>query len=156
MVTMKRQLLISAPKNSVQQYLRDLNRLSEYGPKLKEIAVSQTEEGSGVVEVQGKFMSMPWRGAFRVEFTQDGGYRREMVRGPLPKMAGAFHLRSVTGGTLITQEQQCQLPLPLRPLSFVWRRWLDAAMDRELHVIKEGAERLNRELQLKQLEKAAI
>ncbi len=156
MLTAKRQILISAPKESVRKYLRDLSRFSEYGPKLSDVAVSQSDDAGGVVDVQGHFMALPWHGSFKVEFAQDGGYRREMVRGPLPKMVGGFHLRSVTGGTLITQEQQCQLPLPLRPLSFLWRRWLDSAMDRELHVIKEGAERLNRELQLKQLENSAI
>lgn len=156
MLTAKRQILVSAPKESVRRYLRDLKHLCEYAPKIDDVAVAQDDEQSGVVEVQGKFMALPWRGQFRVDFTQDGGYRREMVRGPLPKMVGGFHLRAVAGGTVITQDQQCQLPLPLRPLSFLWKRWLDAAMDRELHVIKEGAERLNRELQLQQLEKAAI
>ena len=156
MLTAKRQILVSAPKESVRRYLRDLRKFSEYGPKLSEVNVAETGADTGVVDVQGKFMAVPWRGSFNVEFTQDGGYRREMVRGPLPKMVGGFHLRSVSGGTVITQEQQCQLPLPLRPLAFIWRRWLDSAMERELHVIKEGAERLNRELQLQQLEKSAI
>lgn len=150
---LSRQILISAPKDSVQLYLRDLNNMAEYEHKVEKVEVAQEEQG-GFVEVQGKFLGLPWRGAFKMEFTRDGGFRSEMVRGPLPKMAGAFHLRSVTGGTIVTRDEQYQFPALLRPLAFLFRGWITRSMDLELGVIKEGAERLNRRLQLKRIEQA--
>ena len=152
MPTIKRQILISAPKESVRQYLRDLERMSDYAPKVRTVSVSYPDAQSGLVEAEGRFMALPWTGSFRVDFTADGGYRREMLRGPLPRLVGGVHLRSVAGGTVLTHEQHFQLPLPLRPLAFMWRRWLLGSMERELHVIKEGAEALNRKLQLQTLE----
>jgi hypothetical protein len=153
MLALSRQILISAPKDSVQLYLRDLKNMAEYEQKVERVDVAQEETG-GFVEVQGKFLGLPWRGAFKMEFTRDGGFRSEMVRGPLAKMVGGFHLRPVTGGTILTHDEQYHFPALLRPLTYLFRGWLTRSIDLELGVIKEGAERLHRRLQLQRIEQA--
>lgn len=152
MLTITRAVLISAPKESVQLYLRDLRNMASYGKKVSAVDPSYPDDESGFVEVSGKFMGMPWRGAFKMQFTRDGGFRSEMVRGPVKHMAGGFHLRPVTGGTVLTHDEHYQFGVLLRPLQFLARRWITRGIEHELGVIKEGAERLNRQLQLKQIE----
>ena len=151
MLTLSQQILISAPKESVQLYLQDLKRLSEYEPKVDKVDIG---EGGGTFEAQGKFFSLPWSASFQVELTKDGGYRKQMTRGPLKKMAGGYHLRPVTGGTIVTHDEEYQLPLPLKPLSGVLRSWIARSMELELRAIKEGAERLHRKRQLDLIEEA--
>jgi hypothetical protein len=70
-------------------------------------------------------------------------------------MALGYHLRPVSGGTIVTHEEEYQFPLLLRPFTFLIKPWLAHTMDLELGVIKEGAERLNRKLHLEQIETAA-
>jgi hypothetical protein len=152
MLTVTKQILISAPKESVALYLRDLQKMSEYEGKVQACEVSYPDSESGFVEVQGKFMGLPWRGAFKMEFTRDGGFRSEMVRGPLRKMVGGFHLRSVAGGTILTHDEQYQFGLLMKPLTPLAKRWVARTMELELGVIKEGAERLHRQRQLQQIE----
>ncbi len=154
MLSISRKILISAPKESVALYLRDLQNMAQYEKKVQRVEVSYPDPDSGFVEVSGKFVGVPWKGAFKMEFTRDGGFRSEMVRGPLSRMVGGFHLRQVAGGTLVTHDEQYQFGWLLRPMAFLFKRWITRSMDLELHVIKEGAERLNRQLQLKQIEQA--
>ena len=94
--------------------------------------------------------------SFSVSFTRDGGFRSEMVKGPLRRVAGGFHLRPVSGGTLLTHDEQYLFPLPLRPLGFFLKRWIGRSIELELSAIKEGAERLNRQLQLRDIEAAGL
>jgi hypothetical protein len=61
-------------------------------------------------------------------------------------------LRSVIGGTVIERDESYELPFLLRPLKSLIRRWLDKTLENELDFIKEGAEGLNRRLQLKRLD----
>ena len=153
MLTVTKQILISASKESVAAYLHDLSKMSEYEAKVTACDVSYPDEASGFVEVQGKFLGvLPWRGAFKMEFTRDGGFRSEMVRGPLRKMVGGFHLRSVAGGTVLTHDEQYQFGLLMKPLTPFAKRWVARTMELELAVIKEGAERLHRQRQLQQIE----
>ena len=151
MLTVTRQILISAPKESVRLYLQDLSRLSEYEPKIDAVEVTGGEKGASF-EAQGRFMAMPWRASFQVDFTRDGGYRSVMVRGPLKQMTGGFHLRPVSGGTIVTRDEQYQVPLPVKPLKPIFRSWITRSMDLQLAAVKEGAEKLNRRLQIEQLE----
>lgn len=153
MLAVSRQILVSAPKDSVELYLRDLKNLAVYEQKVDRVEVTQEETG-GLVEVQGKFLGIPWRGSFRMDYTRDGGYRSEMVRGPIRRVVGGFHLRPVTGGTIVTHDEQYLFPALLRPLTFLLRGWLAHSLELELGVIKEGAERLHRKLQLERIEKA--
>lgn len=152
MFELTRQILISAPKESVELYLRDLRRLEDYEPKIDKIELPETSDGT--LEAEGKFMAIPWRASFQVDFTRDGGYRKEMVRGPLKSMSTGFHLRAVPGGTLVTHDEKYDLPVVLKPLSPVLRPWVWRTMELELAAIKEGAEALHRQRQLEQLERA--
>lgn len=154
MLTVTRQILISAPRESVAAYLRDLRKMSDYEMKVQTCEVSYPDASSGFVEVQGKFMGLPWRGAFKMEFTRDGGFRSEMVRGPLSRMVGGFHLRAVTGGTVLTHDENYQFGFLMAPLTPFAKRWIARSIERELDVIKEGAERLHRQRQLQLIEKA--
>jgi hypothetical protein len=63
-------------------------------------------------------------------------------------MTSSFHLRPISGGTLLTHEEHYGFRLPLGTLMRLFRPTLGHAMDRELHVIKEGAELVHRRCQL--------
>lgn len=153
MLTVTRRIMISAPKESVRLYLRDLANMAEYEQKVDAVQdVSYPDEDSGLVDVRGRFFGLPWRGSFKMEFTRDGGFRSEMTRGPLKKMTGGFHLRAVTGGTVLTHDEHYHFPLAMRPLAYLAKGWLARTLDTELAVIKEGAERLHRQLQIRQIE----
>ena len=152
MLNVSKQILISAPKESVALYLRDLHKMKDYERKVSKVDVTYPDADSGFVEVQGKFMGLPWRGAFKMEFTRDGGFRSEMVRGPLKKMVGGFHLRTVAGGTVLTHDEQYQFGFLFKPLQPFAKRWVARTIELELGVIKEGAERLHRQRQLQQIE----
>ncbi len=154
MISLSRSVLISASKDSVRLYLRDLQNMAEYEPKVEKVEASYPDSDSGFVEVSGRFAGLPWKGAFKMEFTRDGGFKSEMVRGPLKKMVGGFHLRPVAGGTVVTRDEQYHFPAIANPLSFLLRGWIAKSMERELYVVKEGAERLHRQLQLKNIESA--
>ena len=152
MLTLSRRILVSAPKDSVRLYLRDLEKIADYEQKVDRVKVSYPDAESGFVEVSGKVMGLPWRGAFKAEFTHDGGYRAEMVRGPLPRMVRGIHLRSVLGGTIIMHEERYYFPRLFWPVAYLMKRWLQRSQDRELSVIKEGAELLHRQIQIQQIE----
>jgi hypothetical protein len=155
MLNVSRKILISAPKESVRLYLRDLANMAEYEQKVDKVSdVTYPDDQTGFVEVQGKFLGLPWRGSFKMEFTRDGGFRGEMVRGPIKKVTSGYHLRPVSGGTVITHDEQYEFPFVLRPLAFLAKSWVSHSMDLELGVIKEGAERLHRQLQIRQIEQA--
>jgi hypothetical protein len=155
MLNVTRKIMISAPKESVRLYLRDLKNMQDYEQKVNRVVdVSYPNEESGLIDVEGKFFGLPWSGSFKMEFTRDGGFRSEMTRGPLNKVSGGFHLRSVAGGTVVTHDEQYHFPLYLKPLAWAARSWLGRSLELELGVIKEGAERLHRQLQIQQIEKA--
>jgi hypothetical protein len=152
MITITRQILISAPKESVQMYLRDLSNMAEYEQKVESVDATYPDPESGLVEVEGRFLGLPWKGAFKMEFTRDGGFRSEMIRGPLKRMVGGYHLRPVAGGTLLTHDEQYHFPMLIQPVMRFFRGWISRTIDLELSTIKEGAERLNRLIQLKNIE----
>ena len=81
MITISRRILISASRESVRLYLRDLENMAHYEPKVEKMEVSYPDAESGFVEVSGKFIGLPWKGAFKMQFTRDGGFKSEMVRG---------------------------------------------------------------------------
>ncbi len=154
MLNISRRILVSAPRDSVRKYLSDLREIANYETKVDSIEVAPPAEGVAGREAsaEGRFFGLPWRGTFRFEMTQDGGYRGVMVRGPLRRMECRIILRSVAGGTVIEHDETYELPMILRPLDFLIRRWLDQTLENELDFIKEGAEGLNRRLQLQRLE----
>jgi uncharacterized membrane protein len=151
MLTVARKILVSAPRESVRQYLQDLSQLASYERKVQSIEVSPAEGGAEAAAA-GRFFGLPWRGNFRFEYTPDGGYRGVMVSGPLRFMECRVALRPVTGGTVVEHDEAYELPLLLRPLNAFVRRWLDSTLETELDAIKEGAEALNRRLQLRGLD----
>jgi hypothetical protein len=153
MLSVSRRILISAPRDSVRKYLSDLREIARYEPKVDSIEVAPPVDGPGLeASAQGRFFGLPWRGTFRFEMTQDGGYRGVMVRGPLRRMECRIMLRPVVGGTVIEHDEAYDLPLMVRPLNSLIRRWLNHTLESELDSIKEGAEALNRRLQLQGLD----
>lgn len=149
MLTVNRRILISAPHESVRTYLSDLGQIPKYEPKVDSIQMNP----AGDAEAKGRFFGMPWRGTFRFEFKPDGGYRGVMVSGPLRHMECRVMIRPVNGGTLLDHDEEYDLPLILQPLRPLVRRWLDHTLEAELDQIKEGAEALNRRIQLQVLER---
>jgi hypothetical protein len=154
MMNVSRRILVSAPRDSVRKYLSDLREIAKYEPKVNSIEVVPTAEGASGQDAsaEGRFFGLPWHGTFHFDMTQDGGYRGVMVRGPLRKMECRMVLRSVVGGTVIEHDEAYDLPFLLRPLNSFIRRWLDSTLENELDSIKEGAEALNRQLQLQRLD----
>ena len=154
MLNVSRRILVSAPRDSVQKYLSDLREIAKYEPKVHSIEVAPLVEGEPAQEaaVAGRILGLPWRGTFRFERTSDGGYRGSMVSGPLRRMECRMALRPVIGGTSLEHQELYELPLYLRPLSSLIRRWLDKTLESELDSVKEGAELLNRRLQLQRLD----
>ncbi|OGR95979.1 MAG: hypothetical protein A2V88_17180 [Elusimicrobia bacterium RBG_16_66_12] len=151
MLTVSRRILVSAPQGSVQRYLSDLQEIAKYEPKVDAIDVASTDAGQQA-SVSGRFLGLAWSGTFRFEMTRDGGYRGVMVDGPLRRMESRLLLRPVIGGTLVEHQQAYEIPLLLRPLKPFVSRWLDSTLENGLGFIKEGAEALNRRLQLQGLE----
>lgn len=148
MLSVSRRILVSAPRESVQKYLSDFREIAKYEPKVDAIEVGDEAAASA----SGRFLGLPWRGTFRFERTKDGGYRGVMVSGPLRRMECRVVLRPVIGGTLVEHDEAYDFPFFLTPLKPLMRRWLDKTLECELDFIKEGAEALNRRLQLKSLD----
>lgn len=148
MLSVSRRILVSAPRESVQKYLSDLREIAKYEPKVDAIELGDESEAAA----SGRFLGLPWRGTFRFERTKDGGYRGVMVSGPLRRMECRVVLRPVIGGTLVEHDEAYDFPFFLKPLKPLMRRWLDQTLESELDFIKEGAEALNRRLQLKSLD----
>ena len=149
MLSVSRRILVSAPRDSVRKYLSDLREIARYEPKVDAIEVAS--EG-GAASARGRFLGLPWHGTFRFEMTNDGGYRGVMVTGPLRRMECRISLRPVIGGTVIEHDETYELPLLMRPLNSLIRRWLNSMLENELDSIKEGAESLNRRLHLQSLD----
>lgn len=150
-MNVRRSIMISAPRDSVMEFLRDLTQIAHYEEKVDAVQLQPHAEGA-VVDANGRFLGLPWRGRFEVRFTNDGGYRGVMVSGPLRRMECVMTLRPVTGGTVLEHGEEYELPLLMRPVSGLVRRWVDATLENELSSIKEGAEALNRKIQLSKLE----
>lgn len=148
MLSVSRRILVSAPRESVQRYLSDLKQIAKYEPKVDSIELADGSDATA----SGRFLGMPWRGTFRFEMTRDGGYRGMMVAGPLSRMECRVILRPVVGGTLVERDEAYDLPFLMRPLKPLIRRWLDHTLETELDFIKEGAEALNRRVQLDKLD----
>jgi hypothetical protein len=154
MLSVSRRILVSAPRDSVQKYLSDLREIARYEPKVTAIEVAPTAEGVAGQEASasGRFFGLPWHGTFRFEKTSDGGYHGVMTHGTLRRMECRMTLRPVIGGTVIQHDESYELPLLLRPLTSMIRHWLNKTLETKLDFIKEGAEGLNRQLQLRRLD----
>lgn len=152
MVTVSRRILVSAPKETVRLYLQDLKNMADYEQKVERVEAVSGDASGGTFEAAGKFLGLPWRGTLKASYTRDGGYRSEMVRGPIPGAVWGFHLKPVAGGTLVIHEERYPAPLPLRPVLFLLKGRIGHGMELELGVIKEGAERLHRQIMLREIE----
>lgn len=152
MIQVSRSILISAPKLSVKMYLHDLNNVSQYEQKVDVVEVLSQEGKKAQASVSGKFMGFPWKGLFDVSLTDDGGYQAVLTQGSIKRMVCSFQLRSVTGGTVLTHEEQYQFSFLTAPVMRLFRGWLAQTIELELGVIKEEAERVNRRLHLAQIE----
>ncbi|MFI5363714.1 MAG: SRPBCC family protein [Elusimicrobiota bacterium] len=154
MLSVSRRILVSAPRDSVQKYVSDLREIVKYEPKVDAIEVAAPAQGAAGPEAtaSGRFFGLPWHGTFRFRMTPDGGYHAVMISGPVRRMECRMILRPVIGGTVIEHDETYDLPLLLRPLTSMIRKWLQHTLESELDLIKEGAEGLNRRLQLQRLD----
>jgi len=132
-VDVNRRILISAPYESVQTYLRDLSEIARYEPKVDSIAISPAGESA---EASGRFFGMPWHGTFSFEFAPDGGYHGVMLTGPLKRMECRMLIRPVNGGTLLEHDEEYELPLFLKPLRSLVRRWLNQVGNITPHIVR--------------------
>jgi hypothetical protein len=152
MLTQTKKLLVSAPAPVVSAYLKDISRMAEYEPKVQTCEPSYPDGETAVAEASGRWFGLPWRGAFEMRFTHDGGFQSRMVRGPIAEMRGGFHVQRTNGGTIVTHTEAYGFPWFVRPLYPLLRSWLARTMVVELHIIKEGAERLHRQQQLREID----
>ena len=152
MISKSRRILISAPQDSVKLYLRELMNMATYEPRIESVQVLESQGEEARVAASGRFLVVPWSGEFDISFTRDGGYHCSMVSGPLRRMECVYHLRPVSGGTVLTHEEHYLFPVLLRPLAWAISSWLIRSIDLELGAIKEGAELLNRRIQLQRLQ----
>jgi len=153
MLSVTRSILISAPKERVSEYLRDMSRLADYQQKVDECTVSYPDAETALAEVSGRYFGLPWSGSFKMVYTRDGGYQSEMLKGPFRTVTGGFELIQVSGGTRVTHLESYHLPLALKVLRPILRRWLSRSMDLALGIIKEEAERLHRRRLLEDIDR---
>ncbi|MFA6003504.1 MAG: SRPBCC family protein [Elusimicrobiota bacterium] len=145
MVKLSQRILVSAPRDTVRRYLQDIGNLPRYERKAHNLEIMDKDHQGLSLSASGKFLGLPWRGQFRLDFTPDGGYRAHMTRGPIRAMTSTFNLRPVTGGTLVTHEEHYHFPLILRPVMHLFKTAIRQTLDAELRVIQEGAEMLCRQ-----------
>ncbi|HVC09118.1 MAG TPA: hypothetical protein VNH15_04170 [Elusimicrobiota bacterium] len=155
MTKVSQRLMISAPRESVRLYLRDLDNLAKYSRRIFEVRLKSRDEHKASFEAAGRFLGLSWKAAVEAEFPSDGGLHLTLSRGgPLWLVAASYHLRPVSGGTILSHDEEYRLPLLLRPLSPLLRKIIAETMDLELRVVKEGAEQLNRKIRLREIESA--
>jgi vacuolar-type H+-ATPase subunit D/Vma8 len=70
----------------------------------------------------------------------------------LPRLERRTVLRPVNGGTVLEHGDGYRIPFFLAPLKPLLQNALDAELETELHALKEGAEALNRRIQLERIE----
>lgn len=140
MLTVMRDVLIEAPRESVSAYVRDIGHLADYEPKVETCQVSYPDDQTALAAVTGIYLGLPWQGVFEMKYTPDGGFLSRMVRGPMKTMRGGFHLTPQGRVTRLTHFEQYGFPLLLRPLYPFLRRWLARSMDEELSTIKGAVE----------------
>lgn len=155
MIRIESQMLISAPRDRVALYLRELQRMPEYDKKVAEVAVLRQDDGTAELAASGAFLGTKWKDTPTVRFGKDGGYACDVTLGRLTRMSVSYQLRAVTGGTLISHEERFDTSVLLKPVLLAARGWLHQALEWELRVIKEGAERLDRQIKLKEIERPA-
>lgn len=146
--------MISAPRESVRLYLQDIRNLSQYENKVESVEVAG-ENGRFTAQASGRFMGLPWKGAFNIRLNNDGGYVAELTEGSMRSMTSSYSLRNVQGGTILRHDETYHFGFLLDPVLSFFRSAFSHSMDLELHVIKEEAERVNRRLQLAKIENAA-
>lgn len=153
MLTITSRITISAPKEAVSRYLREIKNLPEYEPRIESAEVVSSGGDSSEVTAGGRFLGLAWRGPVRVSFTRDGGYRAESALGSLARLETTYLLHSVAGGTVLQHEEKFHFPFLVRPWMYLLQGAFVRAAEGELGFIKEGAELLSRRLQLREIEK---
>jgi len=144
MLSVTRKIHIPVPQSKVAAYLRNVGNLAKYESKVETCIDSYPDSNTAIAEVRGRYLGLPWKGTFRIEFTSDGGFRSRMTHGPLKTMRGGFQLKVQNGGTLLTHYEQYFFPTFVRPFYLLIRRWLARNMDAELKIICSGSKDLCR------------
>ena len=116
MIRISSQMLISAPKDRVSRYLRDLRHLPEYDKKVAEVVVNRQDADGAEIAVHGAFLGRKWKDTATVQFTKDGVYECSFALGRLTRMTAVYHLRPVTGGTLLGHEEAYDASVLLKPV----------------------------------------
>jgi hypothetical protein len=152
MLSHSQKMLVNAPAPVVSAYLRDISRLAEYEPKVQTCRPEYPDAETATAEVEGRWFGLPWRGAFEMRFTSDGGFQSRMTRGPISELKSAFHVQKTNGGTIVVRSEAYSFPWFVRPFYPFLRNWLAQTIEVELRVVKEGAERLHRQQQLREID----
>ena len=145
-------MMLSARRETVSLYLRELKNMPLYESKVDALDAGLLGDGEILVTASGSLGFKTWKGEFPVVFGMDGGFYCQLPIGPLSSLGLSYEVREVTGGTVITHEERYDLPLLLMPMLFLLKRFIARAMEKKLWAIKEGAERLERQLDLRALE----
>ncbi len=153
MLTITSRITISAPKETVSRYLRELKNIPDYEPRIETAEVVSSSGEQSEVSAAGRFLGLAWKGNMKVTFTRDGGYQAESPLGSIARLEAAYRIHSVSGGTVLTHEEKFHFPFLIRPFMFVLQGAFLRAAEDELGFIKEGAELLARRLQLRDIEK---
>ncbi|MFA6316933.1 MAG: SRPBCC family protein [Elusimicrobiota bacterium] len=152
MIRISSQLLVSAPKDRVSAYLRDLRHIPEYDKKVSEVVVLRQDRESAEVAAVGTFLGRKWKDTVTILFSKDGGYECSVNVGRLTTMKSVYHLSPVTGGTLLGHEEVYDVSVLLKPVLLAARGWFRQALEAEMRVIKEGAQAVDRQLKLKEID----
>ncbi len=156
MVSISRRIMLSARKPTVRLYLRELKNMALYEPRIDSIDPGHERDGEVPVSASGRVWGKSWSGEFPVVFDRDGGLFCELPIWPLSRIANSYRLREVTGGTVLTHEEGYGIPMILAPIIFLLKGWLARGMEKKLWCIKEGAERLERQIQLRAIESQGV
>jgi hypothetical protein len=139
----------------VSRYLRDLRHLPEYDKKVAEVVVNRQDADGAEIAVHGAFLGQKWKDIVTVQFTKNGGYECSFALGRLTRMTAVYHLRPITGGTLLGHEEAYDASVLLKPVLLAARGWFTQALEGEMRVIKEGAQHMDRQIKLKEIESSA-
>lgn len=93
---------LGCSKEQALAFIQELNRISEYEPKINEAQISRVDQTHGEYTTVGIFSCIPWRGRFLYSLN-DHGFHSHMVGGLLANnMQGGFVVFPI-------DDQTCQL-----------------------------------------------
>lgn len=148
--------MLSARKETVGLYLRELKNMPAYESKVDTVDSGELGDGEVRVTAGGNLGFKTWNAEFAVVFNRDGGYHCDIPIAPLCTLGLSYDIREVTGGTVVEHEERYRVPILLMPVLFILKSFIARAMEKKLWAIKEGAEKLERLLYLRNIESQGV